>query len=163
MTMSLANHMTAKTITITGTRYTTGLSSVQQQNFERNLHTLLDTGYTYLQHGDACGADSFAHDVALSLGFQIVIHPPSNSKHRAFCTGGIVRPVESYQVRNLNMVSSCDMVLALPNTNTEVLRSGTWQTVRMARQKELPIVIFFPDGRVVSEIFHAPYRLPWFD
>ena len=161
--MSSLNEMITKTITVTGTRHNTDLSIDQRRNFEHRIHKLFDTGYTYLQHGDACGADSFAHDVALSLGFQIVIHPPSNPKHRAFCTGGIVHPVESYQVRNLNMVSSCDMVLALPNTNTEVLRSGTWQTVRMARQKELPIVIFFPDGRVVSEIFHAPYRLPWFD
>jgi len=163
MSMSLLNGMITKTITVTGTRYTSDLSIDQRKNFEHHLHKLFDTGYRYLQHGDACGADSFAHDVALLLGYQIVIHPPKNPKYRAFRVDGKIHPEDSYQARNLNMVLSCDVLLALPNTNTEIVRSGTWQTVRMARQNEVSVVIFFPDGRVITELFNESYRLPWFD
>lgn len=135
-------------ITMTGTRHAHKLTTQQKQNFSDYLRQLLLDGYTHLQHGDALGADVFAHHQAALLGLQVIIHPPVEPKFRAFCHSEDIRIPESYKVRNQNMVESCSLVLALPANNTERLRSGTWMTVRMARKQGLPIVIFYPDGRV---------------
>ena len=135
-------------ITMTGTRHAHKLTTQQKHNFAIYLKILLHHGYTHLQHGDALGADAFAHQEATMLGFQVIIHPPTDPKFRAFCQSEDIRIPNAYKIRNQSMVESCSLVLALPANNTERLRSGTWMTVRMARKQGLPIVIFYPDGRV---------------
>ena len=142
-----------KTLTITGTRHTNHLTDVQLENVQEYLQMLLLKGYTHLRHGDAIGADAHAHNVALALGYQVFIHPPSNSRFRAFCDGGILMTSRTYAQRNQDMVNACQLVLAIPNTNFEVVRSGTWQTIRMARQIFLPLVICYPNGQVDLEGF----------
>jgi hypothetical protein len=49
--------------------------------------------------------------------------------------------------RDLLIVKSCDRLLACPGTMTEIIRSGTWATVRMARKAGRPITIVLPAGR----------------
>ncbi len=137
-------------ITMTGTRHAHKLTTQQKHNFAIYLEILLHHGYTHLQHGDALGADAFAHQEATMLGFQVIIHPPTDPKFRAFCQSDEIRVPNAYKIRNQNMVDSCSLVLALPDGN-ERIRSGTWMTVRMGRTEHLPIVIFYPDGRVVFE------------
>jgi hypothetical protein len=39
-----------------------------------------------------------------------------------------------YMERNHDVVHACDFLLALPGTDHEVVRSGTWATVRYARK-----------------------------
>lgn len=143
-------------ISMTGTRKEHKLSQVQLENFKNLMQQYKDQGYTHLNHGDAIGADAIAHDMAVELGLEIIIHPPDNPKYRANCrTGNVtIRPEDKYKVRNQTIIDNGDVLIALPNTNHEYNRSGTWQCVRQGRVTGIPIVICYPDGRGVQENFN---------
>ena len=127
--------------------------ATQLVNFRQLMMEYRDTGYTHLNHGDCVGADQIAHNIAIELGFEIVIYPPSKTKYRANCKGVnvTIRPVASYRDRNQAIVNNGDVLLVLPKHNHEQHRSGTWMTVRMARKVNVSILICYPDGRVVKE------------
>ena len=89
-------------------------------------------------HGDCLGCDAEAHEVASECGYDIVIHPPTISFARAYCTGdGIkVLPTKSFLDRNRDIVDASGILIAVPEVaGKEVLRSGTWATIRYARAK----------------------------
>ncbi len=52
--------------------------------------------------------------------------------------------------RNRVIVNAAGVLLSCPD-GPERQRSGTWMTVRYARQRRKPIVIFWPDGSVTEE------------
>ena len=60
---------------------------------------------------------------------------------RAFCIGTIVKEPQPYLQRNHNIVNECDMLVAFPSTSNEVLRSGTWSTIRYAKKAKKPVEI----------------------
>lgn len=110
-------------------------------------------------HGDCRGADEefhkwiTAHDMR---PIKIVIHLPDNSYKRAFCGsfGNLEwRPQKPYLDRNLDIVTETDLLIATPKEYTEVLRSGTWSTIRYARKQMKPIYIVYPDGEVIKNVF----------
>ena len=139
------------TIAMTGTSKGHLLTEHQCHQFKEHLQTLWTQGFIHFRHGDCVGADALGHQYASEVGYSIIIHPPNKSRLRAFCQSHNILPEQEYRERNQAMVNGCDLLLALPNRNKEVNRSGTWMTVRMARRANLPIVIFYPDGRVVKE------------
>lgn len=53
--------------------------------------------------------------------------------------------------RNKFIAKECDHLLVTPFEMEEVLRSGTWATVRYARSFGKPITIILPDGSIVEE------------
>lgn len=117
---------------------------------EATLHTLLTRlGLHVLHHGDCVGADAASHAVALGLHARIVVHPPLNPKLRAFCKGADeVLPPRAYLTRNRHIAhDSRDGLIALPESRFEVLRSGTWSTVRYARELKRRIWIVDVDGK----------------
>jgi len=142
-------------ISMTGTRRQNKLTKIQLENFKNLMKQYKDKGYTHLNHGDCIGADAIAHEMAVELGLEIIIHPPDNSKYRANCTTGnvTIRPEDEYKVRNQTIIDNGDVLIALPNTNHEYTRSGTWQCVRQGRKSSIPIIICYPDGRVEREGF----------
>jgi len=93
-----------------------------------------------LHHGDCVGADAEAHEIAESFGMSVVIHPPEDPKHRAFCKADEYRERQPYLKRNEDIVNSCDILVAVPS-GRERLRSGTWATVRYARKRGTPVVV----------------------
>lgn len=97
-----------------------------------------------LHHGDCVGADEQAH--ALGLGWLwIVVHPPLNEKYRAFVKGGDeYRDPAPYLIRNHAIVDETEVLIATPKEPTEVLRSGTWATIRYARAQGKDVKIFLP-------------------
>jgi hypothetical protein len=101
-----------------------------------------------LHHGDCIGSDEQAHQEAKDLDAWVVIHPPENDTFRAFCKGDEIRPPAPYLKRNLDIAKARDGLIATPRTATEVLRSGTWATVRYARALNRPLWIVLPDGSV---------------
>lgn len=103
---------------------------------------IVNYNVTTVHHGDCIGCDKFFHDTAVSLGLKVVIHPPSDNKHRAFCSGNETRQEIDYIKRNKNIVNETDMLLGCPTTNKEVLRSGTWATLRYARKIGRPFFIW---------------------
>lgn len=51
-----------------------------------------------------------------------------------------------YLARDSAMVRECDVLLAFPGSKTEVLRSGTWATIRRARKARKRILFTPLDG-----------------
>ena len=104
------------------------------------LSGILQTGDEF-HHGDCVGADAEAHDIARCEGCRIVIHPPDNDKYRAFCIGTREELEKPYLERNHDIVDACDLLVATPD-GPEAQRSGTWATIRYAREvgKEVKIL-----------------------
>ena len=142
-------------ISITGTRTIDSITQLQLTNFRQLMIEYRDKGYTHLNHGDCQGADEIAHEIAIELGLEIVIYPPEKTEYRANCKGAnvAIHSEASYRNRNQAIVNNGHVLLALPKSNFEQLRSGTWMTVRMARKVNLPMMICYPDGRIVKENF----------
>ena len=102
-------------------------------------------------HGDCINADSDAHTIVVLLGWEDpVIHPPVNSRARAFRNSKHIREPKPYLERNHDIVDETSILLAMPKGREE-LRSGTWATVRYARGLKRPIIFFWPNGSISTE------------
>jgi predicted Rossmann fold nucleotide-binding protein DprA/Smf involved in DNA uptake len=77
-------------------------------------------------------------------------HPGPDGPARAYCEAEEVRPQRPYLDRNRDIVAASDVLIACPK-GPEQRRSGTWSTVRYARQARLPILIVWPDGEVSDD------------
>lgn len=102
-----------------------------------------------LHLGDCIGADTQAYTEAIRLGVKTIGHPPTNPQKRSFLTYDEERPAKPYLARNLDIATEGeDGVIATPQEFVEVLRSGTWATVRYARKLGRKVYIIRPDGSV---------------
>ena len=100
-------------------------------------------------HGDCVGADAEAHDIAIEHGIDVVIHPPISDKQRAFCKDAkLVHPEKKYLDRNHDIVDDCNFLIGAPFGEKEVLRSGTWATIRYAMKKRGygGVYLVYPSG-----------------
>lgn len=106
-------------------------------------------GVNEFHHGDCVGADAEAHEIAgdFLLPVRRVIHPPTDPKFRAFCDGEEVLPEKDYLERNRDIVDWVQLMVACPGENDEVLRSGTWATIRYAEKVGRELFVIFPDGQ----------------
>lgn len=107
---------------------------------------------TEFHHGDCIGADNDFNSICLSFCIPIHIHPPLKRIKRAYCRPRLMDemyPPDEYLKRNRNIVKSTDMLIATPS-GSEVVRSGTWYTVRYAKKLGKYILIIYPD-RTISE------------
>lgn len=97
-------------------------------------------------HGDAIGADQQAHKIAVNCRIPVIIHPCDVEHKRAYCTEGdpIILGVKPPIVRNHDMVKTSDLIIAGPTTLQARLRSGTWSTIRYAREMVKPVMILDP-------------------
>ena len=135
-------------IGFTGTQL--GMSQSQRDELNRILRDETDF-ISEFHHGDCIGSDSEAHDIAENLGFDIVIHPPTDPRKRAFKKSKRINQPLPYLERNHVIVSETDKLIATPSSRHEQLRSGTWATIRYARKLNRPIHIIFPNGNVQNE------------
>ena len=105
-------------------------------------------------HGDCINADADAHDIAVSLGWEDpIIHPPSNSRARAFKKSKRILEPKPYLERNHDIVWATTILSCMPKGREE-LRSGTWATVRCARKLKRSIIFFWPNGSISTEEFN---------
>lgn len=139
-------------IGVTGTR---GILSPHQKRWLKDELVTLDLSvrlvqlqHPVLHHGDCLGADAFAHELAVQLGWSVVIHPPLNSKYRAYCSiedaharaSKILRE-RKYLARDRLLAARCSIILGLPGLprgehvtragNVKIM-SGTWYTLEQA-------------------------------
>lgn len=106
----------------------------------------------HLHHGDCLGADVQMHYLAQIHRIPITRHPGNSPRWSANCAGAIdVRPRMSPLARNHNIIIASHELLAIPGTYEEVLRSGTWATIRDARRMRRVIHIVLPDGTYIEE------------
>lgn len=97
-------------------------------------------------HGDCLGADAEAVNIASEIGYMIACHPPLFEGKRAFTRFDTIYDAKSYLERNHDIVDAVGLMIATPKETTEVLRSGTWATIRYAQKIGRNIGIIFPDG-----------------
>ncbi len=97
-------------------------------------------------HGDAVGGDKQGHDLATALGFSVHIHPAKGERDRAFCKGAArtYAPMDPLG-RNRVIVDLCHALVGCPE-GPEVLRSGTWSTIRYAKKSGKLLWIVYPNG-----------------
>lgn len=101
---------------------------------------------TEVHHGDCVGADALFHEWCSDHNFQIRIHPPEDEKYRAWCNSefSTLDSPRPYLERNRVIVGESDLLIACPKYAHEELRSGTWSTIRYAREKRVPTLIIYP-------------------
>lgn len=113
-----------------------------------------------LHHGDCLGADAQIHAMALARDWPVIIHPPLDSRYRAFCEGAQeIRKPASFLDRNHNIVNETAKLVAGPNGFVEELRSGTWATVRYARSRNKSVLVVYPDGNPQFEEREFAHRI----
>jgi len=96
-----------------------------------------------VHHGDCIGADKQFNDMVYKR-IRCLIHPPENDKYRAHCKGSLVYPAKPYIDRNHDIVDETDMLIAAPAQPNPIVRSGTWSTVRYARQRGKFVILVKP-------------------
>lgn len=121
-----------RAIGFTGTRR--GMTPLQREMVASLLRGAVADGATAFHHGCAVGADTEAAGIAVKVGLVPVEHPAGDA------------PLK----RNREIVAASDYLVAAPFQSREVLRSGSWATVRYARAAGIPIAIVQPDGTVVA-------------
>lgn len=101
-----------------------------------------------VHHGDSVGADAQFHHIVRELlpNTRIIIHPPNDSEHRAFCVGDETKPDNPYLPRKNAIVESSLMILAAPAAWLEQSHSRTWTTCLAARGKGIQVLMLLPDG-----------------
>lgn len=121
----------------TGTQQ--GATAQQLWSVEQEL---VRRGVTELGLGDCIGADTQVYWIARRLGIRTIGHPPLNPSKRSFLVYDEERPLRDYLVRNHCIVDEGALLIATP-AGPEVLRSGTWATIRYSLKKNNPTSIFF--------------------
>ena len=122
--------------------------------YELLLELLRGDNDAEAHHGDCLGADEQFHGLANGPGLGnvwVVVHPPEDESYRAFCDGSGQRSPKPYLERNRDIVDETDALIAAPKSATEVTRSGTWSTVRYARERGKMIYIVLPSGEIKIE------------
>jgi len=103
-------------------------------------------------HGVCIGADEELHTLVIILKTKVFKYPSNIRGKVAICEGGttVCEPQPPIK-RNHMIVDAVEMLLACPETTQEVVRSGTWATIRYARKVGIPIWIVLPNGEIKKE------------
>lgn len=127
--------------------------TLQQKTAVRSALVTLKPSHA--RHGLCTGADEQFHDICREYGLYIIGHPGMDnhgkSPYRAHCDVDEIEPVLSYMERNQNIVNNSDILIATPSGFVEIRSSGTWSTIRKARNKRRTLFIVFPDGTTSSK------------
>lgn len=95
-------------------------------------------------HGCCIGADEEAAIIARSMGYKLHGHPPKNKSKMSKIVNDFNYAPEPYLERNKKIVLATKILIATPKTVHEVLRSGTWSTIRYSRGIRRPHYIINP-------------------
>ena len=121
---------------------------------------------TEAHHGDCIGADKVFSELVDAIKFAVVMHthPPLVEDKRAFCRADVEHEAKAFLVRNHDIVDACgeDVILCCPKGD-EIVRSGTWATIRYAKKKSievgLKVHILYPDGQL-EEVDYGGSKCP---
>ena len=133
------------TISFTGTQH--GMTP-QQRELLRVL--LVKRAPLFFVHGGCIGADDTADAIAASLGIHRIVYPgPAGPKRvgdaELMARGPVtIMPARPTLQRNPVIVGCGDFLIACPKGTKEIVRSGTWTTVRHGRKQGKPVRILYP-------------------
>lgn len=137
-----------------------GMTQIQKEELKKALKQILDsTGIEQFHHGCCEGADEEAHEIVMELDkenalfannpINIYGHPSIlRKKDKPFIGYAKVYLPKDPLKRNKDIVNEIEMLIATPKEDHEVLRSGTWSTIRCARKGKKPITIIYPNGKI---------------
>lgn len=156
----------ARVFGFTGT--SKGMTSLQAEMFAQLLALRGDRPGDKFFHGLCVGADEQAHLIAAALGMKTIGAPgrevgdPMRSRVRCDVTFAVRKEL----VRNRLIAGKSTLLFACPrNQEGEILRSGTWATVRYARREGTPVIVIRPNGAVDlsggTPASVSPDRPPW--
>lgn len=136
-------------IGVTGSRH--GATRAQLRVLMSSLLVYYRTGETELHHGGCTGVDEQAALLGRALNLRVIAHPPENQQFLSklsIAVSDVVLPALPYLARDRAIVDSTDLLLAVPNTQVPVLRSGTWYTYRYAVRNHQTTMLITPDGEI---------------
>lgn len=125
-------------------------AGMTREQLERVAELVVTIEGSEFHHGDCIGSDAEAAGLAKSAGYKIMGHPPENNAKRAFFNSDEEATPLPYLVRNHVIVDETEILIAVPKSEIEKRRSGTWATVRYARDKSRKIIIVKPDGKLIN-------------
>lgn len=121
------------------------------------LDLLRELKPSVVAHGGCIGADDAVDDLAVELGIFRAIFPSDHptkalpfdhfvAKRGADRAGGgfTWAAVKAPLARNPDIVAVGELLIACPKEVREVIRSGTWATVRLARRVGKRVVVIDP-------------------
>lgn len=138
--------LTEMRLGFTGTRH--GMTDQQKRSVRLLINALKPS---YFNHGDCVGADVEAHDIvrdACPKSFIYVYPAIDREQNRE---SDYRAPPDKPLTRNRVIVDMSDVMIATPRESSEMLRGGTWSTVRYARLKKKSLYLILPNGTAVKE------------
>jgi hypothetical protein len=132
---------------------------------KRMLLELLDEFLpVHVRHGAAIGADAEFHALCLHNDVPLIEVFPSDIPRQSMSvideppTGTLkVHPPRDPLFRNRHIVTGADLLIACPSVSVEVLRSGTWATIRYADSINVKTIVIKPqDDGVQTDGSLAP-------
>jgi hypothetical protein len=119
----------------TGTQH--GMTEIQRSSF---IHVITELKPSDFHHGDCTGSDAEAHDLVRMYLKDCSIHiwPPIDPKARAFKKPDHMELALPYLTRDKAIAYAGDVLVATPREDYEILRSGTWATVRYFKKMHNP-------------------------
>jgi hypothetical protein len=123
----------------------TGTRKGMTDRQKKTLTVILEHLYTEdFHYGDCLGADEQAYSIAYDIGFVMISHPCNIENMRAHTLADEEWEIKEPLHRNQDIVNICNLLIAAPASLQEEQRSGTWATIRYARQRERPVIILDP-------------------
>ena len=105
-----------------------------------------------LHHGGSLGAEVEIHHLALAAGMRVVIHPSTSMTDLGhFSDFHKKLPMKKSAERDLDIVMSCDYLIACPKEFYNVKKSNTWMTIRRAKWNFINHHIIYPSGTIETE------------
>lgn len=131
------------------------MTDKQVESLDKVIGTLAKRFSTIgiFHHGGGAGSEERAALLARVKGLKVTAHPTTNVNHRSrrlSLTSHIIMPPVDNALKNRNIVNISDLMIAAPYEEREVMRAGTWSTVRYTRLLAKPIIIIYPMGLVES-------------
>jgi len=140
-----------------------GLTQEQQTSLGRllgHLRKFDGSGDPEFWHGDCVGADTQATQLAQSFKYTTRAWPGDIAEKRGHLPSNYMHDPQPNLKRNRIIAASCEPIIACPKEFTMQQRSGTWATVRYARQDSKTVYVIWPDGRIDKEwVGDVPGRL----
>jgi hypothetical protein len=139
-------------VSFTGTQI--GMAKPQHRAFGE---LLLEIRPHTFRHGICVGADAQAHLLVRMLANCIIVgHPGITKDGRKWKRDDFIQQncdwveaPEEFLKRNHRMVDMSELLIATPKEDHEILRSGTWATIRYARKINKKVTIILPDGTLI--------------
>lgn len=131
-------------LTFTGTQ-----EGMTARQFEAFMKFIADPRWTEFGNGLCIGADAEAlrHVVLARPDLTVTGFPSDRHDKTAWGVLRLCHRVHARKdplMRNADMAAWCDAAVATPKEAKEVIRSGTWATVRYVRNLGKPVTILEP-------------------